>query len=349
MIGRFLMSFILFLGFSSNVISETTKKDEFLAKISSSIRKVKIDEPIQVELEMQFPSTYHPDLEVLRKHLLWNGNLMGYSFNLVSMKIEPPKQISEEKKSQKIAAVVEFKIPGQQSVTFLNIPFQPNEEGPEKEVNIISDIINFEVRHPESTPSFQGRIAPLLTFSSMLPIEISQTNRQNNIESPILNDSLARHHQQIINSRTVPWLEIFLIFSAITVFFSARKFLFSLSVFEKPSKSEFVDIQQETVNHLKKLELQDLPAKQQYDQFYVKLTNLIRDYIVRCYQLDAPHLTTEEFLIKVKSNISIPDKTRQALSEFLTAADRVKFAKYQPSQEDCDNAFKAAEELIKDV
>lgn len=81
---------------------------------------------------------------------------------------------------------------------------------------------------------------------------------------------------------------------------------------------------------------------EQVDGFYVELSGIVRRYLEDRFELRAPELTTEEFLVSVGES---PDLTREhqaLLQEFLRQADLVKFAGVQPSNEDIERSIEAA-------
>ncbi|MDP6490699.1 MAG: hypothetical protein QGG69_02870 [Kiritimatiellia bacterium] len=102
----------------------------------------------------------------------------------------------------------------------------------------------------------------------------------------------------------------------------------------------------------------DLIAKHKVKEFYLQLTMIVRRYIERAHKVRAPEQTTEEFLAAVSSDPSSPGGSDAAgpqfspevvtrLREFLQAADLVKFAAYDPTQDDIDRATKTARSYIE--
>ena len=69
-----------------------------------------------------------------------------------------------------------------------------------------------------------------------------------------------------------------------------------------------------------------LPEKGRFKDFYFELALVVRRYIERRHGIRAPRQTTEEFLASVSGRPDFPPRTVARLSEFLSAADLVKFA-----------------------
>lgn len=81
---------------------------------------------------------------------------------------------------------------------------------------------------------------------------------------------------------------------------------------------------------------------------FVRLTDLVRNYLETRFEIPASTRTTPEFLADLNSRTSpLPEAQRPFLQEFMTAADQVKFAKAPPSGELLDDALSRAEELVE--
>ena len=63
----------------------------------------------------------------------------------------------------------------------------------------------------------------------------------------------------------------------------------------------------------------------------------------------ASEQTTSEFLREAQRSLSLTDSHRQLLRDFLTQADMVKFARFQPPQHDSENAMDAARKFVDET
>jgi hypothetical protein len=88
----------------------------------------------------------------------------------------------------------------------------------------------------------------------------------------------------------------------------------------------------------------DLITAGEIKEFYERISNILRHYIEHRFELRAPERTTEEFLIELQWTdvLSAPDK--ETIGEFLRHCDLVKFAKYNPTNEQIQQTF----DLVKD-
>ena len=75
----------------------------------------------------------------------------------------------------------------------------------------------------------------------------------------------------------------------------------------------------------------------------------MRDYLERRYDIRAPELTTEEFLLVASRAAALSDEHRALLSAFLERCDRVKFAGYRPDAEESLASLKAARAFVEDT
>ena len=80
---------------------------------------------------------------------------------------------------------------------------------------------------------------------------------------------------------------------------------------------------------------------------FVELTDIVRQYVESAYSIPATERTTPEFLRDIDGNGSkLSTENGLLLTDFLTAADMVKFAKADASQEQMSNTVKKAKRFI---
>ncbi len=80
-------------------------------------------------------------------------------------------------------------------------------------------------------------------------------------------------------------------------------------------------------------------------EFFVQISEIIRNYIEGRYFVPALEMTTFELLENLRQN-QIEDGIIQTIAEFLEICDLVKFAKYQPSSEEIDSTLNKAFEIV---
>ena len=84
------------------------------------------------------------------------------------------------------------------------------------------------------------------------------------------------------------------------------------------------------------------------EEFYTRLSGVVRQYLEGQMGLRAPERTTEEFLYEVSRDHSLSMEHRELLGAFLREADLVKFAKFRPGTEDMQRILDAAEKFVQD-
>jgi len=83
------------------------------------------------------------------------------------------------------------------------------------------------------------------------------------------------------------------------------------------------------VEKLKALQAKKLWQQEQVKLYYIELTDILREYLEKRYDIKTYEKTTDEILDSLKSR-EIPGESRNTLQRILVMADLVKFAKEQP-------------------
>ncbi len=80
---------------------------------------------------------------------------------------------------------------------------------------------------------------------------------------------------------------------------------------------------------------------------FVRLTDLVRNYLEERYDIPASTLTTDEFMDSLRGHDApVPAAERPFIGEFLTVADQVKFARLEPDETQLLAAVGGAEALV---
>lgn len=105
----------------------------------------------------------------------------------------------------------------------------------------------------------------------------------------------------------------------------------------------------EAVAQLRALEDRGAPDAESADSWFVELSAIVRRYLEQRYEIRAPELTTEEFLLVATARPELGAEHRVLLSQFLERCDRVKFAGYRPDAEESLATLKAARGFVEDT
>jgi hypothetical protein len=98
---------------------------------------------------------------------------------------------------------------------------------------------------------------------------------------------------------------------------------------------------------LKKLKEKDYIREDKIKEYYIELSDIVRHYLENRFDIRAPQMSTEEFLIKAKEAGELKYEHKNLLKDFLLHCDLVKFAKYQPLKEEIEKSYSSAERLIE--
>ena len=105
----------------------------------------------------------------------------------------------------------------------------------------------------------------------------------------------------------------------------------------------------EAVARLRTLEDQGPPDETAADGWFVALSSIVRRYLEHRYEIRAPELTTEEFLLVATARPELTAEHRALLTSFLERCDRVKFAGYRPDSDESLATLKAARGFVEDT
>ncbi len=94
------------------------------------------------------------------------------------------------------------------------------------------------------------------------------------------------------------------------------------------------------------LEKKDYIRKGQTQAYYIELSDIVRHYLENRFNIRAPEMTTEEFLVKLKDDSALSLEHKGLLRDFLLNCDLVKFAKYLPADQEANLSFSSAKKLI---
>ena len=103
---------------------------------------------------------------------------------------------------------------------------------------------------------------------------------------------------------------------------------------------------EEAIAKLRSLEARGAPAGEQADAWFVELSAIVRSYLERRYDIRAPELTTEEFLVVASKSSELTSTHRTQLTELLERSDCVKFAGYRPESNESIDTLAAARDML---
>jgi hypothetical protein len=144
------------------------------------------------------------------------------------------------------------------------------------------------------------------------------------------------------------WLVVVGIASAAVIAISAG-LLVALAMGRRRRLERQRSAYEEAVAHLVALEQRGAPDAATADAWFVELSAIVRRYLELRYEIRAPELTTEEFLLVATGRGELLEEHRALLSQFLERCDRVKFAGYRPDADESLASLKAARGFVEDT
>jgi len=91
---------------------------------------------------------------------------------------------------------------------------------------------------------------------------------------------------------------------------------------------------------------EDLLAKERVQEFYYRISDIVRGYVERRFRVSAPEMTTEEFLAAASLDRRFGETNTRELERFLDACDLVKYAKQIPRAEESAHLVDAARTFV---
>jgi uncharacterized iron-regulated membrane protein len=96
-------------------------------------------------------------------------------------------------------------------------------------------------------------------------------------------------------------------------------------------------------------QLQALLTADNYLEFIMEVSRILRVYIQDRYGLRAPHRSTEEFLMEASESPELSPADQQLLGEFLRQCDMVKFARRHVALARMQELFETAQRFVEDT
>jgi len=83
--------------------------------------------------------------------------------------------------------------------------------------------------------------------------------------------------------------------------------------------------------------------------FSIAVSGVVRIYLEERFEFHAPERTTEEFLYELQGTDLLTQAQKESLGEFLASCDLIKFAKYEPTEQELRGLHGAAMRLVNET
>ena len=194
---------------------------------------------------------------------------------------------------------------------------------------------------------FQKRsvLEPPMPLSQDLPVSISQENRRQYLQNPVLETQETERAQAYLESKAVPWF-ILITSMVVSVGVILIRSLPS-SVIEEHEDSKTNEIRRQvSIEELKKLANSMPNDKVAASAFFVTLDHALRNYLDSTYQMGAVNSTAHEISRKIDSNSALEPALSHKIVQVFHKSELVKFAKIPASPADTVDAINMISSLI---
>ena len=86
-----------------------------------------------------------------------------------------------------------------------------------------------------------------------------------------------------------------------------------------------------------------------FKAYFIGISDCVRNYIERMFDLKAPEMTTEEFLNSLSDSNKLSVEHKRLLKDFLAACDMVKFARHTPLTEEIELVSSSARKFVEET
>ncbi|MCK5083082.1 MAG: hypothetical protein KAR31_09280 [Candidatus Omnitrophica bacterium] len=86
-----------------------------------------------------------------------------------------------------------------------------------------------------------------------------------------------------------------------------------------------------------------------FKEYYSELSGIIRYYFENRFNIRAPEMTTEEFLLSLERSRDLKTEHKETLKKFMASCDIIKFAKHIPRVEEAEESFQFARQLVEET
>ena len=133
------------------------------------------------------------------------------------------------------------------------------------------------------------------------------------------------------------------------LFWALRKMLLRRRVTRAPSPEPLSPPWAVAFQRLEALKQAGLPEGGGVKDFYTELSDILRRYMEGRFQIRAPEMTTEEFLVYLKKTPALNAQHKSSLQDFLNSCDMVKFARFSSSPAEMERSLNLAWQLVAET
>lgn len=304
--------------------------------ISLSSDHLSVRDRLILELRVRAAESYQLDLESVDEAL--EG--LAPHFTVESKRVEEPISLEGGGWEQSLSFVLEPWEAGDGAVALFSLRLLPVGGG----APIFFDTERLPVRVdlPDEPMNDEGIELDPLSLGGRERPAMSRLNREQ-LEGD-LREGLALSRHRFERSRSM--VRFFLLVLGFFLLLLVLRWIWRRFSSKARPLLDRVDPRGAALARLDRLEAEGLLSRGLVELYYVGLAEIVRIYLEEAFQVRAPERTTQEFLEELVQLPRFDLQVRELLRAFLFEADLVKFARFEPSGEQCAAAVAAARQLI---
>lgn len=183
--------------------------------------------------------------------------------------------------------------------------------------------------------------SPVLDLSGRTPIEIDPDTKA------LLLKNRASDNEHLFIAKAAAWQPLAVCIALALIFFIVRTVTKSSG---QPQPKALPLPEVVALAQAEKL-LTEIKAQSKIDphhveEYVLQLSNTIRFYFERKFNIAASHQTSQEFIESLISNSEIDPDQKKRVLYFIEIIDKIKFARYYPSLKECLDAHEEVLQII---
>lgn len=309
----------------------------FGVTITLANEQIEVGDTLEVALTVTLPQGYRLETKKLRDALMSDNTFGPPPFSV----IEEREQTSNSKTT--VSYLLDSHLSGEYALSFHTVTLLSERAPPLTLITPAFPILVEENRG--NIPTVNENIYSSLPLTIDLPAALSPHHRQHYLTGDLALAAEAQRNREIQRKHTFPFLS-FATALVVLLFLWAIRLLWRWLRSKESHRRLRQLLRERAYGQLQQFEQQPITDQGDYDSSYTELTAMVRQLVEEIWHLDAPTLTTAEFLHQASHHPEIAPSLQATLQQLLEGADRVKFAHLQPPQQQWKEALEATKTVL---
>lgn len=339
-----LVTLFLFFGFLHICLTHaesswhSSNDAQSFVSLSLSSDKLTLDESVKITVLAHFPEGYRINTPLLKKRLLQSMNSATVQqFVLLKEKTIPAKEVSKGILQEQISLTFKAKVPGSFFLNLLTIPLKPDDPSKTSQ-ELVGHAFEIVVELPQTKQIDLSKVtAPLLPLKKGPIIAVSYENRERLMEGPLKQAEENARNRKIFENAALPLINLLVLFGLTLLVSAGWLWGNKASLWIKDRLAKKRDPKGELLSAIDRLTSSQDPEEQRL----MHLSTLLRKH------LKGEEKTTQELLDRLKTDVQFSPESQQLIRHLLQEADMVKFARYDLTQKEWEEALTEIRQLFR--